>query len=162
MPKKVCSSIFQKVSHLLKTSSVFIPKMRKPTLLISLKKSSKLKILKHYSNYGGYIQEYEFSPSNTPLIHQYHRKPLKNRDICSFFFLCSCFGAGGDGEDFDRNYPLEIKSLTAADVAIRELYESSDSSGGEEDSVDERAERFIERFYQEIKMQRKESVLYLT
>ncbi|KAM7464321.1 hypothetical protein LguiA_032442 [Lonicera macranthoides] len=124
--------------------------------LISRKKSSKLKkkkLLKHYSY--GYIQEYEFSPSNTPLI---HRKRLENRDIYSLFYLCSCFRGGV--QDFDRNYPLEIKALPA-DVAIRELYESSDS-GGEEDSVDERAERFIEKFYHDIKMQRKESLLYLT
>ncbi|CAK9159508.1 unnamed protein product [Ilex paraguariensis] len=138
--------------------------MRKPIIprLISLKKSSKLKkfeLLKHY-NYG-YIQEIQFSPSNSPFIH-YHRKPLKKRryrDLDSILFMSKCLGRL-KAEGGERNYPLDsLEPLPANEVAgTKELWESLDSSG-EEDSVDERAERFIEKFYKEIRMQRQKSII---
>ncbi|XP_059659176.1 uncharacterized protein LOC132305564 [Cornus florida] len=159
MPKKR-SPIFQKVSNLLKLS-ILIAKMRKPIIpkLIFIKKSTsrlkKFKLLKHYNN--GYIQEYQFSPSNTPLIHYYHsQQPIKkksNRDIYSMFFLCRCLG--------DVESPLETLPGIEDEVLTRELSEFSDS-GGEEDSVDEKAERFIERFYEEMRKQRQESTLQLS
>uniref|UniRef100_A0A5B7BHT9 Cotton fiber protein n=1 Tax=Davidia involucrata TaxID=16924 RepID=A0A5B7BHT9_DAVIN len=167
MPRKR-SPIFQKVSSLLKFS-ILIAKMRKPIIpkLIFLKKSSnklkKFKLLKHY-NYG-YLQEYQFSPSSTPLIHYYHRQPFKKssyRDMFSMFFLCRCLGRLRSAEGGEGDYPLPLEGLPAIeDEVARELSELSGYSSHEEDSVDERADRFIERFYEEMRMQRQESVLQL-
>lgn len=167
MPKK-SSPVFQKVSDLL-NMSIFLAKMRKPiiTRLISLKKAKKMKkfsLLKHY-NYG-YIQEYEFTPSNTPLLQCYNNrkksftKQRSYRDFCSsVLFISKCLGmAKCEGEETRRRYPvLELEGLASMEDA-REL---SDFGNEEDDdnSVDERAEKFIERFYEEIKLQRQESLL---
>ncbi|KAF5958055.1 hypothetical protein HYC85_005280 [Camellia sinensis] len=164
MPRKRSSLIFQKLSNLSKIS-IFIAKMKKPIIpkLIFLKKSRKLKkfnLLQHY-NYG-YMQEYQFSPSSTSLIH-YHRKPFKkskHRDIYSNFFLFKCLGRLKNGGGGHGGFELEVLPNIEDAVASRELSELSES-GCEEDSVDERAERFIERFYEEMRMQRQESVLRL-
>ncbi|KAK4373314.1 hypothetical protein RND71_008698 [Anisodus tanguticus] len=160
MPKK-SSPVFQKVSNLL-NMSIFLAKMRKPIIprLISLKKEKKMKkfsLLKHY-NYG-YVQEYEFSPSNTPLLQYYNRKKSLTkqsyRDFCSLFFISKCLGMGnGEGEE-KRKYPvLELEGLGSMVDVARELSEEED-----DETVDDRAEKFIERFYEEIKMQRQESLL---
>ncbi|KAI4313904.1 hypothetical protein L6164_026847 [Bauhinia variegata] len=150
MPRKRLP-IFQKVPNLLKILA-FIMKFRKPVVAklllvkkLSRKKSRDLKLLGHY-NYG-FLGEYQFSPSSTPLIH-YSQKRLKSRsfgDLHSLLFLCSCLGvraeAGGFGDGFaDDQFPAEPFD-----------------SGDEDESVDLRAERFIERFYQEMRMQRQES-----
>ncbi|MCD7463041.1 hypothetical protein HAX54_049842 [Datura stramonium] len=128
----------------------------------------KFRLLKHY-NYG-YVQEYEFSPSNTPLL-QYHnrknslRKERSYRDICSVFFISRCLGMEkGEGEEKRRRRPvLELEGQALASMEdVRELSEASDFGGEEDDdnhSVDERAEKFIEKFYEEIKLQRQESLL---
>ncbi|KAG5240412.1 cotton fiber protein [Salix suchowensis] len=129
-------SIFHKVSNIFRTSIV-VAKMKKPIIskLVFLKKSRKLKrlkLLKHYSY--GFLEEYEFSPSSTPLIHG-HEKP----------------GGGGILE-----YRLSMDSLPAT-IANGGCSEPSDLTD-EEDSVDQRAERFIERFYQEMRLQRQELI----
>lgn len=43
-------------------------------------------------------------------------------------------------------------------VLAEDLFEPLDSGEEDDESVDQRAERFIERFYQEMKMQRQESI----
>ncbi|GMP83355.1 hypothetical protein CsSME_00037299 [Camellia sinensis var. sinensis] len=136
--------IFQKVSNHLKIS-IFTAKMKIPIIpkLIFLKKPTKLtkkyKLLKHYKY--GYIQEYQFSSSSTPLVY-YHIKPFKKRnyrDKYANLFMCQCL-----------DYPI-LEALPAIEDAIaRELSEFSNFSG-EEYSLDERAERFIERLYHEEK-----------
>ncbi|KAJ7954120.1 Cotton fiber protein [Quillaja saponaria] len=146
------SPIFQKVSNLLKFS-ILIPKLRKPSIpkLLLLKQSRKFKLVKHYNN--GFLGQYQFSPSNTPLIH-YHRKQFKNRsfrDLYSLLFLCRCLGDG-------REYQLDALPLPAIENGNGgELFKQFDS-GDEEESVDQRAEKFIEKFYQEMIMQRRESI----
>lgn len=164
MPKK-SSPVFQKVSNLL-NMSIFLSKMRKPiiTRLISLKKAKKMKkfsLLKHY-NYG-YIQEYQFSPSNTPLIHYHNkkkslRKQRSYRDICSVFFISRCLGmANGEGEEKRRKYPvLELEGLASMEE-FTDFGGEDDDDDDDDGSVDERAEKFIERFYEEIKLQRQQS-----
>lgn len=136
--------------------------MRKPIIpkLVFLKKSRKLKrfkLLKHY-NYR-FMGEYEFSPSSTPLIN-YHAKQFKNNrsyrdNIYSMLFLCRCLGglrAEGGGE---VEYRLSMETLPAN---IAGEYSQPLDLDDEEYSVDERAERFIERFYKEMRMQRQESI----
>lgn len=124
--------------------------------LIYLKKStkfSKFKSLKHYNSYG-YIQECQYSPSSTPLI-RFHLRKMNGCSVYSMSFL-SCFGGRHYGEMVvDEKYSFESAS------AIVEVH-GNDSEllyGEEEDDlVDEKAERFIERFYEEMKRQRRESL----
>ncbi|XP_059288992.1 uncharacterized protein LOC132042483 [Lycium ferocissimum] len=160
MPKK-SSPVFQKVSNLL-NMSIFLAKMKKPIIprLISLKKAKKMKkfsLLKHY-NYG-YVQEYEFSPSNTPLLQYYSRKKslTKQRsykDVCSVLFISKCLGMANDGEE-KRKYPV-----LASMEDVRQFSDFGEEDDDDDDySVDERADKFIEKFYEDIKLQRQESLL---
>ncbi|KAF9677363.1 hypothetical protein SADUNF_Sadunf08G0099900 [Salix dunnii] len=154
-------SIFHKVSNIFRTSIV-VAKMKKPIIskLVFLKKSRKLKRLKQLKHYNyGYLEEYEFSTSSTPLIHG-HEKQYKRRsyrdDLYSMFFHCRCLGglkAGGGGI---LEYRLSMDTLPAI-IANGECLDPSDLVD-EEDSVDQRAERFIERFYQEMRLQRQELI----
>ncbi|XVE84873.1 hypothetical protein DITRI_Ditri17bG0047200 [Diplodiscus trichospermus] len=163
MPLKrlpILHKMASKSNNLLRIS-ILLTKMKKPMIpkLIFFKKLTKLKrvkLLKHY-NYG-FLGEYQFdSPSSTPLIHYNNRKhELKNRsvhDIYSTLFWTKCFGClkaqvRGEG---DCRLALEV-DLQAAPIG-----EELDLEGDQEDSVDERAERFIEWFYAEMRQQRQES-----
>ncbi|KAJ0037814.1 hypothetical protein Pint_22015 [Pistacia integerrima] len=162
-------TILKKVSNLLKTS-ICVAKMRKPITakLVFLKKTRKLKrfkLLRHYNN--RFLEEYEFSSaSSTPLIHYQKKHFLKNSsngggrlgDVYSMLSLCRCFGIGGlKSEGVD--YSLAMETLPAitrdqfVEPAVR-VMELDDNVKEEEDSVDQRAERFIQWFYQEMRMQR--------
>ncbi|XP_042507929.1 uncharacterized protein LOC122084013 [Macadamia integrifolia] len=165
MPKQR-APIFERALNLLNIP-IFMAKMGKPSCpkLVFLKKTrelKKLKVLKYY-NYA-YIEEYQFSPSDTPLIH-YHRNAFKKRGrgryIDSLFFLCSCSGGSRvDGEyegDGENDFALEAPPIIS-DGTAEELPEPLDWDG-EDDSVDQRAEMFIQRFYEEMRMQMQESVL---
>ncbi|KDP29439.1 hypothetical protein JCGZ_18360 [Jatropha curcas] len=165
MPQKR-TPIFHKVSNLFKVS-IFVSKMRKPIIpkLIFFKKSRKLKafmLLKHCNNKNyGIIEDYEFSASSTPLI-GYRKRQFKNgsyRDnLYSLFLLCRCLG----GLKVDRgelDYALQLETAAAANaISAREYLQPLDLGDEYEESVDQRAERFIERFYQEMRMQRQESI----
>ncbi|XP_011022325.1 PREDICTED: uncharacterized protein LOC105124140 [Populus euphratica] len=159
MPRKRLS-IFHKVSNLFRTSIV-VAKMRKPIIskLIFLKKSRNLKRFKRLEHHNyGFLEEYEFSPSSTPLIH-YHEKQYKSRsyrdNLHSMFFHCRCLGGLKAGVEV-LEYRLSMDTPPAT-IANGECLEPSDFID-EEDSVDQRAERFIERFYQEIRLQRQELI----
>lgn len=68
----------------------------------------------------------------------------------SILFLCPCFrSSGAEVGDFS----LDFLPAAEEELVPGELLESSDSVD-EEDSVDQRAERFIERFYEEMRIQR--------
>ncbi|XWS63539.1 hypothetical protein CRYUN_Cryun06bG0107600 [Craigia yunnanensis] len=157
MPQKrlpILHKLVSKSKNLLRISILLI-KMKKPMIqkLIFLKKSRKLKrykLLKHY-NYG-FLGEYQFdSPSSTPLIHYYNRKGLENRsiqDIDSVLIWCKCFGCLKAQVRGEADYRLALQDDLPAAIG-REL-------DLEEDSVDERPERFIERFYAEMRLQKQE------
>ncbi|XP_057961703.1 uncharacterized protein LOC131153429 [Malania oleifera] len=167
--------IFRKVSNFMKFS-ILMAKMSKPIVpdLCFLKKSRRAKkfnLLKHY-NYR-FLQEYQFSPSNGTPLFQHRRKALikkrNGKDSHSLFFgLSRCLGGSraewGDG---DCTLELDTAVLPAIeDGAVNFAGEYSpvplDSGFEEEDSnVDQRAERFIERFYEEMRKQSRESVLQL-
>lgn len=71
------------------------------------------------------------------------------------FLLCTCLGRFRDAD-------CTLEALPASPafedtIAARQFFEPSDPVD-EEDSVDQRAERFIQRFYEEIRMQRQESI----
>ncbi|KAL9401814.1 hypothetical protein Peur_005663 [Populus x canadensis] len=70
--------------------------------------------------------------------------------------LQRCLGSLKAGVGEVLEYRLSMDTLPAT-VANGECLEPSDLVD-EEDSVDQRAERFIERFYQEIRLQRQELI----
>ncbi|KAB5538186.1 hypothetical protein DKX38_015719 [Salix brachista] len=151
--------IFHKVSNLLR---IFVAKMRKPAIakLILIKKSRKLKrikLLKHYSH--GFLEEYEFSPPSTPLIHYYPRKQFRlrsNKDnIYTVLFLCRCLGGLKADRTGEGQYRLSMDStLPAATISTGDFLKPLDYLVDGEDSVDQRAERF----YQDMRLQRQESI----
>lgn len=153
------SPLLQRVSRLLKVP-ILISRLGKP--IIPLKKSSwkmkKSMLLRHNYNYG-YVKEYEFSPSNSPFIQNYYyrRNPIlkKKGHIGNLLFLGKCLGR-------KKNYPLEVKVLPCIEnTLIGRGYVSSEFSEEEadDDSIDERAEKFIEKFYEDMRLQRQHSVL---
>lgn len=159
--------MLQKFSSLFKTF-IFIAKMRKPIVakLIFLKKSGKLKrfkLLKHYNTYG-FLEEYQFSASSTPLIPSQYRRVnyLKNnrsfQDFYSRFFFCKCFGEA----EAAAYSPLKMEALPGVDEEGLELekvhFEDEENDVDDDDSVDQRAEKFIEWFHQEMRMQRQDSI----
>ncbi|KAE8729949.1 hypothetical protein F3Y22_tig00003041pilonHSYRG00292 [Hibiscus syriacus] len=142
---------------------ILLTKMKKPMMihkLVFLKKSTKLnrfKLLNHY-NYG-FLGEYQLdSSSTTPLIHYYNpQHELQNRsshNIYSLLFRCNCFGSlnAQARQETDCRLALDVDHLPAA-MALPCAVEID----FEDDSVDERAERFIENFYAEMRLQRQES-----
>lgn len=72
---------------------------------------------------------------------------------------CRCLGSLRGEKGIQRDYPL--MALPSIGVAVAMETPDLSDSGGDEDSIDERAERFIERFYEEVRMQRQESILKL-
>ncbi|XP_054822948.1 uncharacterized protein LOC129321259 [Prosopis cineraria] len=162
------SLLFQKVSSLLKTP-LLVPKLRKPIipkllLLKRFKKRKDFKLLMHYNN--GFHGEYQFSPSSTPLIRFHRTERVKNRvdyrDLCSLLFLVRCLGdfraeVKGFNGGFGERQLEEDLSVPATGDGEEDLCEPLDSDDGDE-SVDQKAERFIERFYREMKLQRQDSI----
>ncbi|GLT91831.1 hypothetical protein SLE2022_097020 [Rubroshorea leprosula] len=153
--------MLQKFSNLLKLS-IFLTKLRKPSIakLIFLKKSRNLKrfqLLKH-SNYR-FLEEYQFSPSNTPMIY-YHTRRFRNKrcgqGMGSVLFLCRCFGGvKGWKEEADCALAFDWDALPPI---TEQLPEPLDRNEEEEDSVDRRPEKFIQRFYEEMRMQKQEII----
>ncbi|KAG6396623.1 hypothetical protein SASPL_142778 [Salvia splendens] len=139
---------------------ILLAKLKKPLLrkLVSLKKMKKLKLLEHYS----YAKEYEFSPSTTPIIEfrrisKYGRLSL--RKLYSNLVLI-CRSVMGSSSRNKEIYQLEMglsSSLVCAGEMSTELSLSEDDDNDNDDSVDERAEIFIQRFYQEMRRQRIQS-----
>lgn len=169
--------VFRKVSNMLKVS-IFVAKMRKPIIpkLVVFVKSQKLRNLKakllqnkKYYNYK-YITDYEFSPSKTRPLIGYQRKQLGNgislERVRSMLSLCICLGSnnfpaeGGHYGDFplpavDEQVKVKVK-YGALDWGDDEDEESEEEE--EDGSIDLRAERFIERFYEDMRMQRQVSL----
>jgi Cotton fibre expressed protein len=139
---------------------------------------NKYKLFRHY-NYA-YIGEYQFSPSCTPLIshHHHHSGFSKKRRNRILYLLC---GGSGTGSMIETNLdfgeldlmPLPILNKEPEESrlieqlewnggdSVRENGEQGELEGGGEDdddlSVDGRAQRFIERFYEEIRLERQQS-----
>ncbi|KAK3189288.1 hypothetical protein Dsin_028849 [Dipteronia sinensis] len=168
MQKRSGVPILQKVYYkinLLKIS-IFVAKMRrKPIIdklvLLKIRSRKKLKSkFKHYNN--RFLEDYQFSASSTPLIDLQHKKQqLKSRIPQEFFFLSRCFGGlkSGRRRGGQKEYSLAMERYIHNGVAVGEqgALEPLDLNQ-DDDSVDQRAERFIEWFYQEMRLQRRESI----
>lgn len=80
------------------------------------------------------------------------------------FFLCTCFGGfkvqEAEAAAVHNNSPpcsLALETLPAA-VTGEVCEEPLDLVEDEDDSVDQRADKFIEWFYQEMRLQRRDSI----
>jgi hypothetical protein len=133
-------------------------------LLFKKRRASAARRLRHYSY--AYVGEYQFSPSASPLLlprppglsaWRDKRRGSRARAVLASFFCC----AGGDALDvavLDGLPPLPLPSPQddapygyddgAYDDDVQE-----EEYHGEEEEVDRRAERFIERFYEQMRMQ---------
>lgn len=121
------------------------------------------KPFRHY-NYA-YVGEYQFSPSSSPLIAyppgvSSWRKAAKKRRSKARMILALLL-CGGDELDV-----AVLDGLPRAEEEARALeWEGEDAYGEEEyqeegdEEVDGRAERFIERFYEEMRLQRQRSLV---
>ncbi|XP_010511825.1 PREDICTED: uncharacterized protein LOC104787873 [Camelina sativa] len=148
--------IFQRVSKLLKVSILrrpIIPRLK----LIPIKRrrsSKRVKLLQQY-NYN-FLQEYQFSPSRTSLIRSCRKRIRITRAglkrIYKLLILSRCIGCNDDTitQSWMEIEPLHY-ALGVASPA-RELPQPFDYFS-EDDSIDLKAERFIEKFYNEMKMQ---------
>lgn len=137
------------------------------------KRRNKYKLFRHY-NYA-YIGEYQFSPSDTPLIsqHRHHGGGFsKKRRSRILSLLCGGAIVGSMIEtnlDFEEFEPLPVSTLTEERRVIEEEnsgegHELDNGEGREGEEVDDlsvdgRAERFIEKFYEEIRLERQQSFL---
>ncbi|XP_021896124.1 uncharacterized protein LOC110813347 [Carica papaya] len=159
--------ILQKVSTALTTKI-----RRKPIILklSFLKKSSrKLKRFQLFNN--GFLRDYQLSP----LI---HKTQLQNRggrrgrarrrtvgEAYSALFLCRCLGGirrGKGDERSDRvvqSLPGTVEGGVSSGECLEPLdYFDEDEDNDDDGSIDERAEKFIEWFYEEMRLQRQESI----
>ncbi|KAK8513260.1 hypothetical protein V6N13_032509 [Hibiscus sabdariffa] len=130
--------------------SILLTKMKRPNKLAFLKKSKRLKHY-HYGFLGGYQFD---SPSSTPLIH-YYNPNTSIHDMYSMLFWCKCFGSlkAQAREEADHLQPAPM--ALPLPLAVEIDFEDGDCE--RDYSVDERAERFIENFYAQMRLQRQES-----
>ncbi|KAG7586280.1 hypothetical protein ISN45_Aa02g015950 [Arabidopsis thaliana x Arabidopsis arenosa] len=154
--------IFQRVSKLLKVSILrrpIIPRLK----LIPIKRrrsSKRVKLLQQY-NYK-FLQEYQFSPSSTSLIRCCRKRIRLSssslKRIYGLLFLSRCISRSNGNDDTITQSWMEMEPLHCAlGVAspTRELLQPFDYFS-EDDSIDVKAERFIEKFYDEMRMQARE------
>ncbi|XP_051222781.1 uncharacterized protein [Lolium perenne] len=142
-------------------------------LLFKRRRAAAARRLRHYSY--AYVGEYQFSPSGSPLLlprppglsawrsaKQHRTRGGRARAVLASLFCC----AGGDALDvavLDGLPPLRPDPPRAAygERDDDEVYvcDEEEEEYGEDEEVDSRAERFIERFYQEMRMQETQRLL---
>ncbi|KAK1279358.1 hypothetical protein QJS04_geneDACA003057 [Acorus gramineus] len=148
--------IFKRAWDLILSQQPFsIDKVRRPFFKNKVWRFKKVSLLNnHYHNNYAIVREYEFSPSSTPFF-RLHRKKLVMLLLCG----CSCNSKDIEGGALDDEWSSEV-ALSSFDQAMMTEEEGSIcSSDGGSPSVDEKAEKFIEKFYEEMRLQRQESVL---
>ena len=155
--------IFQRVSNILKVSILRRPIIPRLKLPIKQRRSAKrVKLLQQY-NYK-FLQESQFSPLRTSVI-SYRRKRnsisrLGIKHIFSLLFLSRCIGRSSDEHIVDtitHNW-MEMEPLHCVhgiSSSSRDIWQSFDYFS-EDDSIDLKAERFIKKFYDEMRLQERE------
>ncbi|KAK7280458.1 hypothetical protein RJT34_25522 [Clitoria ternatea] len=110
------------------------------------RKRKEFKLLRHY-NYG-----------------EYHHPNRGQRYSCSLFYLYSCLGnfdvENSTAECHVEALPnVETQRRNTMVVVAEDLFHECSGSGDHEDeTVDEKAERFIQKFYHQMRMQTQESI----
>ncbi|KAG2312808.1 hypothetical protein Bca4012_027371 [Brassica carinata] len=154
--------IFQEVSKILKESILRRPIIPRLKLPIKQSRSAKrVKLLQQY-NYK-FLQEYQFSPSRTSLM-GYRRKRIRIsrsslKYIYSLLFLSQCIGQRNDECGFDtltQSWTEKDPLHCARGVASPSRKLSKPFDYFHDDSIDLKAERFIQKFYHEMRMQERE------
>ncbi|WOK97703.1 hypothetical protein Cni_G06411 [Canna indica] len=140
-------------------------KMKRPIahklLLLKRIKRRRFDHLRHH-NYA-FIAEYQFSPFSSPsplFVPSHPPQPRSNRFLS---LLCGSDGGGASEEELEMLSPPrrvlfrdELHTFSPEGDGTVELSENGDEED-ENVSVDQRAERFIEKFYEQIRIQRQES-----
>ncbi|CAA0839813.1 Unknown protein [Striga hermonthica] len=122
-----------------------------------------MKLLKQYNHYHyyNYAEEYEFSASSTPLF-GFQRKNIGRASFKKlypdFSMFSKCLGSFGGEEKDNKMYCLEMGFEVQADLVGDREWTAEIGSWDDDESVDERAERFIQRFYEDMREQRKELI----
>ncbi|WOL02833.1 hypothetical protein Cni_G11552 [Canna indica] len=122
----------------------FLAKAKKP-IARNLKS---FHLLGHY-NYD-FIAECEFSPPSSPPF-RYPRARATARKQRSRFLALLC---GGAGDELRRVFRDELEIMSPAGGGIERSEPPAEYEGEEEATVDQRAERFIAKFYEEMRIQR--------
>ncbi|CAH8312234.1 unnamed protein product [Eruca vesicaria subsp. sativa] len=156
--------IFQKASKLLKVSLLRRPIIPRLKLPAKQRRSSakRVKLLQQY-NYK-FLQEYQFSPSRASLI-RYCRKRIRIsrsglKQIYNLLILSRCIGQCNDEcvvDTLTQSWMIEMEPLHSAQgVASPSRKLSNPFDYFHDDSIDLKAERFIQKFYHEMRMQERE------
>lgn len=157
--------IFHKVSRILKVSIFRRPIIPRLKLPINQRRSAKrVKQLQQY-NYK-FLQEYQFLPSRTSLI-RYCRKRIRIsrsglKHIYDLLIFSRCIGQCSDEcvvDTITQSWiEMEIEPLHCAPEVASPLREFSKPFDcfHEDDSIDLKAERFIQNFYHKMRMQKRE------
>ncbi|KAG0491398.1 hypothetical protein HPP92_004796 [Vanilla planifolia] len=136
-------------------SDIPMARFRKPIneKLLLFKKKRGMKLYHHY-NYA-FIGENEFSPSRTPFLR--HLLPLR-----SFFSFLLCGGSDRTGDSDEKllgdemlfgGEGIEILAIAARESEEKMTVDAELTDEGDA-SVDGKAERFIEKFYEELRSQK--------
>ncbi|KAF8061239.1 hypothetical protein N665_1209s0009 [Sinapis alba] len=153
--------IFQRVSNVLKVSILrrpIIPRLKLPRKQrISAKR---VKLLQQYN--CKFLQESQFSPLHTSVI-SYRRKRnrisrLGLKHIYSLLFLSRCIGRSSDEHIVDTITHNWMEMEHCVDGVSSPSWEISQPFAyfSEDDSIDLKAERFIKKFYDEMRLQKRE------
>lgn len=159
MPKRRSLVILRKVTGVLKRS-VCMAKLSTRSIIPRLlfKRSRRMNPRRSYHYL--FLREYEFSDSSTPLVFHSSRGLNRRgfRDLFgSVFYLCGCQGVVATSAAMDSDYGwLALPPVAAGDAFLGDT--DSESVFSDEETVDQRAERFIEKFYEEMRMQRRVSI----
>ncbi|GAB2297022.1 hypothetical protein Dimus_031126 [Dionaea muscipula] len=144
--------MWKKLRKPISLNLIFMKKSRRTK---QKKKKEELDLLRHY-NYR-FIQEYQFSPSNSPDLNivnnrgELEQKKQRWGFYSILLIMCACLGRFEGQLDIDPS----MEGMAVFEAAVMgnngEEVDLFDSGGEDLDwSVDERAERFIERFYERI------------
>ncbi|KAG2322198.1 hypothetical protein Bca4012_057004 [Brassica carinata] len=155
--------MFQRVSNILKVSILrrpIIPRLKLPK---KQRRSAKRVKLLHQYNYK-FLQEFQFSPLRTSVISSSRKRNRISRlglkHVYSLLFLSRCIGRSSDEHIVDtitHNW-MEMEPLHCVhgvSSPSREISQPFDYFS-EDDSIDLKAERFIKKFYEEMRLQKRE------
>lgn len=135
--------------------------MKKPIIpwIISCKKMNKQALSRHH-NYR-YIKEYEYSPSKIQPLMSYYRKPTKRKsygNLFSMVFVGKYLGMINRRRERGKySIPQSIRN----GLVVEESVEARGDLNGGDECIDVKAEVFIKKFYEDIRMQCPGSISHL-
>ncbi|XP_020582811.1 uncharacterized protein LOC110026270 [Phalaenopsis equestris] len=174
--------IFKRAWDNICLSIILLRRKRKQNNQKQLSKKNRPLTLLHHYNYT-FISEYQFSfsPSSTPNFHHLHRLFKKKTNRILSFLLCGSsstdadritedengmlgnamllYGETAAGDDRSRRAHSEVLPIDASEDEFKvQGFDETELSDEDDESVDGRADRFIEKFHEEMRIQRQESI----